>query len=177
MTTDLFGVEVAQRNGGHSGHESAVGGTDEWLTPPELIGALGEFDLDPCAPIVRPWPTAGKHYTIEDDGLRQPWGGRVWLNPPYANAGKWMRRLADHGQGTALLFARTETRMWFDHIWPRAAALLFIRGRIKFHLSDGRQARANAGAPSVLVAYGEYDAEYLRDSGIDGAFVRLGGDI
>jgi len=27
---------------------------DEWLTPPYIIKALGEFDLDPCAPINRP---------------------------------------------------------------------------------------------------------------------------
>ncbi len=23
---------------------------EEWLTPPEIIQALGTFDLDPCAP-------------------------------------------------------------------------------------------------------------------------------
>ena len=64
-------------------HQSAKMGKDEWLTPPELIRALGEFDLDPCAPINRPWPTAGGHFTREDDGLTKEWFGRVWLNPPY----------------------------------------------------------------------------------------------
>jgi hypothetical protein len=57
-------------------------GKDEWLTPPPLIQALGEFDLDPCAPIKRPWDMAKNHYTIEDDGLEKDWFGRVWLNPP-----------------------------------------------------------------------------------------------
>lgn len=23
---------------------------DEWLTPPEIVEALGPFDLDPCSP-------------------------------------------------------------------------------------------------------------------------------
>lgn len=48
---------------------------DEWLTPPHIMTALGKFDLDPCAPINRPWATADKHYTVEDDGLSQVWGG------------------------------------------------------------------------------------------------------
>ena len=45
---------------------------EEWLTPPALIAKLGEFNLDPCAPIVRPWDTAKKYYTVQDDGLVMP---------------------------------------------------------------------------------------------------------
>jgi hypothetical protein len=37
-----------------SGHQSARMKNDEWLTPPEIIHALGLFSLDPCAPINRP---------------------------------------------------------------------------------------------------------------------------
>ena len=58
-------------------------GTDVWLTPPYIIEALGEFDLDPCSPINRPWDTAKKHYNVFDDGLAHQWEGRVWCNPPY----------------------------------------------------------------------------------------------
>lgn len=66
-----------------SGHQSARMKNDEWLTPPEIMSSLGAFDLDPCSPINRPWPTAGIHYTVEDDGLSKPWFGRVWCNPPH----------------------------------------------------------------------------------------------
>jgi hypothetical protein len=97
---------------------------DEWLTPPEIILALGAFDLDPCAPITRPWPVAKQHYTIADDGLRMPWHGRVWCNPPYGRAvDDWLARLAEHGRGTALTFARTETA-FFCRVWQRASAIL-----------------------------------------------------
>lgn len=171
-THDLFGASAPPSRAIGS-HESNSGGTDEWLTPPSLIAALGEFDLDPCAPIRRPWPTARRHYTIEDDGLRQAWHGRVWMNPPYAHAAKWLHRLAEHGTGTALIFARTETAIWFDHVWPHASALLFLRGRLRFHFADGRQAKAGAGAPSVLVAYGQGDAAALRASNLAGHFVPL----
>jgi hypothetical protein len=39
---------------------------NEWLTPPEILIALGEFDLDPCAPTpsTRPWSTAHTHTTL-----------------------------------------------------------------------------------------------------------------
>ena len=30
--------------------EKSANSTDEWYTPKEIIDALGEFDLDPCAP-------------------------------------------------------------------------------------------------------------------------------
>lgn len=60
---------------GLSGHQSAAMKNDEWLAPPEILRALGAFDLDPCAPITRPWSTAATHYTVNDDGLSRPWHG------------------------------------------------------------------------------------------------------
>lgn len=155
-------------------HHSAKARTHEWLTPPEIIEALGPFDLDPCASKVRPWPTAERHFTIDDNGLYQPWHGRVWLNPPYSrHAVRWLRMLVKHGNGIALTFARTETRWFFQTIWDAADAVLFIEGRIHFYRTDGTQAKANAGAPSVLVAYGKQNLETLRDSGIPGKFIQL----
>lgn len=140
---------------GMGSHQSARMMKDEWLTPPEIIKALGEFDLDPCSPIVRPWNTAKHHYTLLDDGLSKEWKGRIWLNPPYGlEAAKWLKKMVSHGNGIALIFARTETKMFFDYVWTKADAVLFFKGRLHFHHADGKRARANAGAPSVLIAYG-----------------------
>jgi phage N-6-adenine-methyltransferase len=172
MTADLFGIEHPDRRSIGS-HESAVGGTDEWITPRNIVDTLGPFDLDPCSPgDRRPWDTAAKHYALEDDGLRQEWEGRVWLNPPYAHAAKWLHRLAEHGRGTALIFARTETRLWFDHVWPRATGLLFLKGRIRFCYVNGKPA-SSAGAPSVLVAYGLWDDIILASKPLPGHYVSL----
>lgn len=161
---------------GMGSHQSARARTTTWLTPRPILAALGPFDLDPCsAPDPKSWPTAQSHYTWPaQDGLALPWIGRVWLNPPYGNeADAWMRRLAEHGTGTALIFARTETETFFRHVWERADALLFLRGRLHFHHADGRASKDNAGAPSVLIAYGRHDAERLLDSGLEGAPVAL----
>lgn len=162
---------VVKMNGMGS-HQSHAMGKDEWLTPPEIIKELGPFDLDPCAPIDRPWPTANQHYTLNDMGLLQPWFGKVWCNPPYgAEAVHWLNRLVDHGNGIALIFARTETKMFWDCVWTKATALLFIKDRLHFYHVDGTRADANSGAPSVLIAYGNENANRLHQSKIRGAFI------
>lgn len=173
----LFGepAPATFQRGGMAMRERVSDGKDEWLTPPEIIEALGEFDLDPCSPIKRPWPTARQHFTIEDNGLAQPWGGgRVWLNPPYGTeTERWMKRMAEHGHGIALIFARTETVTWQEYIWPFASAVLFLRGRLAFCHVDGHRAQTSAGAPSALISYGESDREVLRCTKIAGFFIAL----
>jgi hypothetical protein len=159
---------------GMGSHQSARMQNDEWLTPPHIISELGEFDLDPCAPIERPWDTAKHYFTINDDGLNQKWFGRVWCNPPYGiEAAIWLNKLAEHGNGIALIFARTETKMFFDHVWNKADSLLFIEGRLFFHYVNGERAKSNSGAPSVLVAYGSNNSEILKTCGISGKLVPL----
>lgn len=146
-----------QKNGGH----------DEWLTPPGIVATLGAFDLDPCAPEVRPWDLADKHYSKVDDGLAQPWEGRVWLNPPFGReAVKWLRKLVAHGNGIALVPARTETAMFYECIWNVADAICFMKGRPHFHYADGRRAAANSGAPICLIAYGFANERALRNAGL-----------
>ena len=153
-------------------HQSARMLTDTWLTPPHIITALGEFDLDPCCPPNMPWTTARVMWT--ERGLERDWFDRVWLNPPFSReAVHWLRKMVKHGDGIALTFARTETRWFFETIWRAATAVLFIEGRPYFHLADGTKAKANSGAPCVLAAYGYENAEILKTSGISGQFVRL----
>lgn len=156
--------------------------THIWLTPPKILKALGSFDLDPCFDEPRPWATAETMWGHGDNALNRPWHGRVWLNPPYGpreSIAPWLSRLAEHGRGTALIFARTDTMLFFDAVWDRAAAVLFLRGRLTFHRGDGslpaphERGSGTAGAPSVLVAYGSDDANRLRDCGLDGRFIPL----
>jgi hypothetical protein len=156
-----------------SSHERlsvASGNKDEWLTPKWMLDALGPFDLDPCAPIVRPWDTAVNHYCApREDGLALDWNGRVWLNPPYGTkTGTWLKKLAQHGDGIALIFARTETAMFFEYVWHAAHAVLFLKKRIVFHHVDGTPAAGNAGAPSCLVAYGSENAKTLKRESTNG---------
>lgn len=133
---------------------------DEWLTPPELITSLGKFDLDPCSPINRPWATAKRHLTVNDDGLKSIWlpFERVWLNPPYGRETfTWLSKLAHHKRGVALIFARTETKGFHAEIWQKAHSVFFFEGRLNFHYVDGTRGAA-ANAPSCLVSYSPEDS-------------------
>lgn len=115
-------------------------------------------------------------WTREDGALRREWTGRVWLNPPFGpkpTVLAFMRRMAQHNNGTALLFARTETELFFETVWYSAAAVLFLKSRPHFHHQDGRRAQANSGAPVVLVAYGAKDSDILSKCRIDGKFLEL----
>lgn len=173
MSLDLLDEPTEGRLGMGS-HQSARMLKDEWLTPPDLLAHLGSFDLDPCAPINPPWQTAARTFTTLDNGLQQEWAGRVWMNPPYGlEAALWLEKLAAHGNGMALIFARTETKMFFDHVWAKADALLFLRGRLYFHHVNGDRAAANSGAPSVLIAYGAENVECLRKNAGMGQYVSL----
>jgi hypothetical protein len=158
--------------------------TDEWLTAPATHAALGgwrAFDLDPAAMVGQPWPTARHHYTRHDNGLLLRWNGDIYLNPPYVRGllGRFMARMASHGRGIALIFARTDTEVFHAYVWGAASALLFLRGRQRFCLPSGRPALrsdgkpADAGAPSVLCAYGQKHADVLAGCGLDGEFVPL----
>lgn len=159
-------------SGAMGSHQSANAKTTTWLTPPHIIDALGPFDLDPCA--APGWPTAAEHYILPQDGLALPWHGAIWLNPPYgAEVWTWLKRLAEHDDGIALVFARTETAGFVREVWDKASGVLFLHGRLHFHYPDGERAPANSGAPSCLVAYGDRAAEKLAASDLAGTFVRL----
>lgn len=64
--------------------QRSTSASDTWLTPPHIFRGAGKYDLDPAAPIEnRGWIGATTTFTELEDGLAQPWEGRVWLNPPY----------------------------------------------------------------------------------------------
>lgn len=139
--------------------------SETWLTPQEWITRLGPFDLDPCCPEGMPWRTATRMITPFLDGLSMNWGGRVWCNPPFGReAIVWLRRMRDHGNGIALVPARTETRMFYECVWGHSDAVCFVRGRPHFCFIDGTPAPANSGAPIALIAYGSLNARRLRAS-------------
>lgn len=148
--------------------------TDVWLTPPALIDSLGKFDIDPCCPNNLPWKTAKWFYSLENgqDGLKLPWPGRVWLNPPYSNWVPFLEKLKNHNNGIALIFARTETKGFFDHVWENADSILFLKRRVKFVKAD-LSSGGSSTAPSILIAYGKNNTKALENCGLEGKLVKL----
>jgi len=141
-------------------------GSVEWYTPPHILGLvtdlLGQIDLDPASNEGEPWVTARRHFTVADDGLTQPWDGRVFLNPPWNAQGSpaaWVKKLIgeyEHGEVTeavCLLPARTNTA-WMDSLGDYARC--FVRGRLRFGDAEG-----DAPFPVVLVYLGSRVQDFV----------------
>lgn len=100
---------------------------DERYTPKSVFDTLGiTFDLDVCAPAGGvPWVPAARYFTLADDGLSQPWEGRVWMNPPYSNATPWVRRFIEHANGICLVGHAKSA--WHPELWAAADACAIPR--------------------------------------------------
>jgi hypothetical protein len=147
---------------------------DRWLTPPDVVRALGEFDLDPCG---APGHILARNtYLLEngDDGLMDTWFGRVWMNPPYGRTMRqWVERLIEHGSGTALIPVAAGTKLWQEVVFPNASAIHFYRHRIKFLRRDGKDDEMVSPQASAIVAFGDADADALLSSDLPGVALDL----
>lgn len=115
--------------------------SDGWYTPPKYIAlardVLGEIDLDPAScSAAQAIVQARNYYTEHENGLVQPWYGRMWINPPYSAPTPWVRRAIGEYRAeqidAALILTNsyTETGWWQD--LAAVATILFFRGRLNF---------------------------------------------
>lgn len=139
-------------------------GQKTWLTPKWIIDVLGAFDLDPCCPDGgMPWRTADRMVCKSEDGLSIDWHNqRVWLNPPYGKEAVpfFQKMIDDNANGIALVFVRTDTKLWQRHIFPHTNCILFLAGRLRFCRQNGEEGET-ATAPSALIAFGQEDGKIL----------------
>lgn len=124
-----------------------------------------EFDLDVCAPTGGiPWIPAARYFTMADDGLAQPWEGRVWMNPPYSQATVWVNRFIDHGNGVALLPCAKSR--WFETLWTRSPALTLAPGVSKFRFHGEKAWGGSISYPVILAAFGDECVEAIGKLGV-----------
>lgn len=141
--------------------------SDEFYTPPELVAALGRFDLDPCA--ARTTNHATRNHRRKDGcGLKLRWRGRVWLNPPYSNIHDWLDKFIRHANGICLVNSRCETA-WFQQLIARADAVLFLKCRVNFIRPN--KPRSHPPCGSALIAYGAANRDALRESNLAGVLL------
>lgn len=158
-------------------HESTANESVEWYTPPEIFEALGlTFDLDPCSPGPGlSYVPALRHYTARDNGLTSPWAGTCFVNPPYGPHTKvWLSKLAAHGDGIALVFARTDVK-WFQEHGVKADVICFVASRVRFFQGNLTDRAKDAGSGSMLLAYGPKAATALISSGLGACFTLVPG--
>ncbi len=167
-------------------------GEVEYYTPVEIIEAarrvMGGIDLDPASSenanrIVK----AARIYTVEDDGMAQPWRGRIWLNHPfgrpekacgigcdkkhehhyydyYGNA-KWINNLVIESfagrvtQACCITFAST-SEAWFQPLAKRPQC--YLTPRTNYRLPDGT-IKKGVSKGSVVTYYGENLDAFARE--------------
>jgi len=157
-------------------HQQTIGKSQEWLTPPEIIQALGKFDLDPCNAKNNPFVT-GK-LSFYEEGLEKLWFGRVWCNPPFdrRERPKWMKKMSEHNNGIMLIPAACETDAFYKYVWGKASGICFLKGRPHFYYVDGinmfHKAKANSSCTICLVSYEEENYKMLEKSNL-GVTIKL----
>lgn len=116
----------------------------EWYTPKWFVEAVrrvfgGAIDLDPATCVLANSVVRAKRYfTFTDDGLKQEWFGKLYLNPPY-NKGvlrqfitKMLAEIAAGHVTEAIMLthARTDT-VWFQKLVKSGAVVAFPK-RVNF---------------------------------------------
>lgn len=128
--------------------------TQEWSTPLGFFESLDktfQFTLDPCATPEN--AKCRRFFTPEQDGLKQKWTGRVFMNPPYGRGiGAWVKKAWETSRTgvlvVCLLPARTDTSWWHDYCLQ--GDVRFLRGRLRFKIGD---VGARAPFPSAVVTF------------------------
>jgi ParB family transcriptional regulator, chromosome partitioning protein len=130
--------------------------SNEWYTPAPYIESarkvMGGIDLDPAScEFANRTVQVEKFFTKEDDGLKQEWFGRVWLNPPYGGlASDFIEKLAEeYDAGTVtkavvLVNANSAGTKWFQPLWDHT--LCFTNHRVGFYneaVSTGGSTHSN----------------------------------
>lgn len=136
-------VRNANQNGSPTTRELlSQSDQNDWRTPRKFLDAarevMGAIDLDPASSAeANETVGAGLFYTMADDGLQQPWKGRVWLNPPYGGAARlFIERLIREYQvgnvsaACALINSHPTETKWFQELFDYPVC--FIAGRIDF---------------------------------------------
>ena len=132
-------------------------GENEWHTPEKYLAlarkVIGDIDLDPASTVLaQKTVKAAQYFTKKDDGLKQEWRGRVWLNPPYAQpfVAQFVAKMVDEWSANHLTAAIMLTHNYTDTVWfhqavSAAAAICFTRGRVAFVDPQGNVAAPTQG--------------------------------
>jgi len=148
-----------------------------WETPPKLVKWIeNKFNVRFTLDAAGTEANKKAHYVITEsmNALKLDWDTGlvedvVWLNPPFGHGGKLQKQFIEKAicevdknncsSVYALIPARTDTKLFHDWILPRASAVFFLKGRVKFGY-EGNYTTC-AAFPSMLVVFESYPKKPL----------------
>ena len=132
-------------------------GQTEWYTPSPVVEAaravMGGIDLDPASSAAaNETVQAATYFSRADDGLAQPWAGRVFLNPPFSDAARFISKLMAERAAGRVTEACVVTFASLDTAWARTLALYPL---VSTGTGDPRAMAPQADAPpkASMVTY------------------------
>lgn len=154
-------------------HVANNSGCNEWYTPAEYINivrkTLKTIDLDPAScEFANKTVKATQYYSLENDGLKHEWHGRVFMNPPYGTEfiGKFIDKFIIEFrnkhiiEGIVLVNNATETA-WFGRLAEEASAIAFPAKRIRF-VSATRESYTPLQGQAFLY-FGDWKENFFRE--------------
>lgn len=142
--------------------------TDDWHTPDDLLSLareiLGGIDTDPAScREAQDRVRAGRWFGPVENGLAQPWAGRVWLNPPFSAIAEWVataaeRLLSPDGPDAILLCCHANTdAAWWHNL--RGFPVALSRGRVRYLRPGGERGEAPPRGTALFLLGGDYGAK------------------
>jgi hypothetical protein len=138
-------------------------GDTEYYTPVNIVDAaratMGGIDLDPFSSLVaNERVKATRIFTVDDDGLKQKWSGRVWMNHPFSREMNTLcikKIVEEYFDGNieaacCITFAATSEK-WFQPLmsFPQC----FLSPRTNYFLPDGTR-KVGVTKGSVVTYFG-----------------------
>ena len=126
-------------------HVSNNSGENEWYTPQYIIDSakivMGEIDLDPASSeLANKIVQAKNYYTVKEDGLKQDWYGKIWLNPPYSQPeiNNFAEAVVSKKYNEIMILVNNATETnWFRIMAEKSNVICFINRRLKFIDKNG----------------------------------------
>jgi len=117
-----------------------------WITPKDFYDKLNDefdFDFDPCP--INP----------NFNGLEIEWGERNFINPPYKDTLKWLKKgFEEYKKGKLSVFllpVRTETKYFHEIIVPNCE-IRFIKGKLKFGAQNTKELDESKWTPAPFAS-------------------------
>lgn len=136
-------------------------GNQTWRTPPWLFKKLekeivgGRFLLDAAAS--KENAMCKRFFTEKDDGLTKKWAARTFINPGYAQFGKWIaeavRQARDNDITVCLIGPKGCSQRWFHEYAKQGTIYAPDRRIVFFHHTTGKPT-AGAREDSMIYVVG-----------------------
>ena len=152
---------------------------DNWQTPDtvwQTINSFHEINTDPCAgsELTGEETFIGSSENIRPprNGLDTPWPGVVFMNPPFSQKKKWLKKAVEevkNGEATTVYAVTPDSTdvmsWWHKHIAENAICSFFPYGRIEYVDPNADEDESSSGASfgSAISVFGKQPPQELLD--------------